>query len=206
MKRHLLLAFGLFVALIGACTSRPEVAGAGDREALTRYMETYPEAHLQDIYKSCFQNVFGVAHLISDTQACVAYIESEMAAMTGEGRVCPDYEYTLPDSHFVRVDLHCVADGRVPRELMVALLMESAATPASMTQEAWVTRWEALKAAADELSPRPQDYEADAQEIDSLLAAGDYVMHHSRHYNAVYHPHYRLIRRDLFERHIRPLL
>lgn len=191
---------------MGACTSRPEVAGAGDREALARYMETYPEAHLQDIYKSCFQNVFGVAHLISDTQACVAYIESEMAAMTGEGRVCPDYEYTLPDSHFVRVDLHCVADGRVPRELLVALLMESAATPASMTQEAWVTRWGALKAAADELSPRPQDYEADAQEIDSLLAAGDYVMHHSRHYNAVYHPHYRLIRRDLFERHIRPLL
>ena len=192
--------------LLAGCTTKGGGPDKGDREALARYMETYPEAHLQDIYKSCFQNIFGVAHLISDTQACVDYLASEMEELDPDDRGYSLYEYTLPDSHFVRVDLHAVAEGLVPQDLLVALLMESAATPAPMTQEEWVARWQELKVAADVLEPRPDDYEREAAEIDSLLAAGKYVWHHSRHYNEVYHPHYRLVRRDLFESRILPLL
>ena len=211
---------GLSIALLGACTFKSDGSGSGDREALAQYMETYPQAQLRDIYKSCFQDVFGVAHLISDTQACVRYLENEMKVMDDklevvderftvtviDGCRVSDYEYTLPDSHFVRLDLHAVADGRVPQELLVDLLMESAATPPCMTQEEWVARWRELKAAAETLEPRPEGFEEDAAAIDSLLAGGDYVMHHSSRYNEVYNPHYRLIRRDLFEQHIRPLL
>lgn len=208
MKKILFVTL-LTTLLLEACQGAAGDTAAADRAALQRYMATYPEAHLQDIYKSCFQNVFGVAHLIGDTQACVRYIESEMAYMLGDGTVatspssCP-FEYTLPDSQYVRVDLHAVADGTVPMELLVRLLMESAATPPPMTQQQWATRWQQLRHAADALDPRPQDYDADVREIDSLLAAGDYVMHHSRHYNAVYHPHYRLVRRDLCEQYLMP--
>ena len=117
-----------------------------------------------------------------------------------------DYEYTMPDSHFVRVDLHVVADGRVPKELLVDVLMESAATPPYMTQEEWVSRWQEIKSVAESLAPKPHGFEEDAAAIDSLLAEGDYVMHHSSRYNGEYNPHYRLVRRDLFEQHILPLL
>ena len=220
MRRLFPLALGLFITFMAACTSRPAVRDSGDGEALARYMEIYPEAHLQDIYKSCFQDVFGVAHLISDTQACVRYLENEMKVMddamevVGEsfsvtvvnGLRVSDYEYTMPDSHFVRVDLHAVADGRVPKDLLVEVLMESAATPAPMTQAEWAARWQELRVAADALEPRPEDYMREAAEIDSLLAEGKYVWHHSRRYNEVYHPHYRLVRRDLFESRILPLL
>ena len=32
------------------------------------------------------------------------------------------------------------------------------------------------------------------------------AMHHSRAYNAAYHPHYRIVRRDIFEEEILPKL
>ena len=192
--------------LLAGCTTKGGGPDKGDREALKQYMETYPEAHLQDIYKSCFQNIFGVAHLISDTQACVDYLAAEMEELDPDDREYSLYEYTLPDSHYVRVDLHAVAEGLVPQDLLVALLMESAITPAPMTQAEWAARWQELKAAADALDPRPEGYEQEAAEIDSLLAAGKHVWHHSRRYNEVYHPHYRLVRRDLFESRILPLL
>lgn len=219
MKKTL-FTIGLGLLFFASCTSKPEISDSGDREALAKCMETYPKAHLQDIYKSCFQNIFGVAHLISDTQACIRYLENEMKVMDDVSEVLgeeytvtvingcrvSDYEYTLPDSQYVRVDLHAVADGRVPQDLLVALLMESAATPPSMTQEEWAARWQELKTAAGTLDPRPEGFEEEAKAIDSLLAAGDYVFHHSRRYNEYYNPHYRLIRRDLFEARIHPLL
>lgn len=218
--KYLLFITMVAVLLLAGCKLKPSGPDTGDRKALSAYMQTYPKAQLRDIYKSCFQNVFGVAHLISDTQACVSYLENEIKVMddeleaTGErftvtvinGCRVADYEYTLPDSHFVRVDLHAVADGRVPLELLVELLMQSAATPPYMTQEEWTARWREIKSAAETLRPLPQDFDADAAAIDSLLAEGNYVMHHSRCYNEVYNPHYRLIRRDLFEQHILPLL
>ena len=218
MRKILLLSFTLL--LLHGCRPKADTPDDSLSAVLQQYRADYPEAHLRDIYKSCFQDVFGVAHLISDTQACARYLENEMNVMDDESQVegerftvtvikglrVADYEYTIPDSHYVRVDLHAVADGRVPLELLVELLMQSAATPPYMTQEEWVARWREIKSVAETLHPLPQDFDADAAAIDSLLAEGHYVMHHSLHYNEVYNPHYRLIRRDLFEQHIRPLL
>lgn len=48
------------------------------------------------------------------------------------------------------------------------------------------------------------DYSSDKVAIDSLLDAGKYVMHHSRAYGVAYHPHYRILRRDIFEKEILP--
>ena len=42
--------------------------------------------------------------------------------------------------------------------------------------------------------------------IDSLLDAGKYVMHHSKSYGVAYHPHYRIMRRDIFDKEILPYI
>ena len=215
-----ILLIGLTLLLFQGCRQKADVPDGSLCMVLEHYSIDYPKAQLRDIYKSCFQDVFGVAHLISDTQTCVRYLENEMKVMDDElavegewytvnvikGLRVADYEYTMPDSHFVRVDLHVVADGRVPKELLVDVLMESAATPPYMTQEEWVARWQEIKSAAESLAPRLHGFEEDAAAIDSLLAKGDYVMHHSSRYNGEYNPHYRLVRRDLFEQHILSLL
>lgn len=42
--------------------------------------------------------------------------------------------------------------------------------------------------------------------IDSILSVGKYAISHSPEYRDAYHPHYRIISRDIFEREIEPLI
>lgn len=49
-------------------------------------------------------------------------------------------------------------------------------------------------------------YDTDKAAIDSLLSTGDYAFHHSDAFTNAYDPHYRIIRRDLFEAELLPYL
>ena len=173
---------------------------------LTEYMQNTPEAHLRDVYKLCFQDVYGVAHLVPDTAVAARYLASELALVDTADQAFPDYEYTLPDSHYVRLNLRVVADGRVPASLLLQFLSASAATPPYMSQPEWRHRWNTIQTLLSFITPRPGNFDEDAKEIKTLLDQGEYVTHHSRHFNDTYRPHYRIIRRDLFEQQILPLL
>jgi hypothetical protein len=50
------------------------------------------------------------------------------------------------------------------------------------------------------------DIEQDRALIDSILEAGNVVMHHSQQFSEHYDPHYRIIEREIFEREILPLI
>lgn len=50
------------------------------------------------------------------------------------------------------------------------------------------------------------DFEADSEAIRALLKEGQYASHHSRQYENAYHPHYRLIEREIFEKELLPLI
>ena len=58
----------------------------------------------------------------------------------------------------------------------------------------------------EDLYPDLPALEEDRLAIESLLGEGRYAWHHSRAYNEHYRPHYRLIRRDIFERELLPLI
>ena len=45
-------------------------------------LSNYPQSTLQDVYKSCFQDYFGPAHIISNREAARRYIEYELAHST----------------------------------------------------------------------------------------------------------------------------
>ena len=47
------------------------------RVAVRQLLDRYPAATLQDVYKTMFQDRFGVAHLLSDRAKVKAYIEQE---------------------------------------------------------------------------------------------------------------------------------
>ena len=133
-------------------------------DALKRYSERYPAAQEQDLQKLVFQDTYGPGHLIKDSASCARYIEREMETMEADGAF-PLYEYTLCDSHFVRVNLQVVKEGRLTvRQLTSAVLRSAEGLPTGTP------------------------------------------VHHSRAFNEAYHPHYRIVRRDIFERELRPLL
>ena len=50
------------------------------------------------------------------------------------------------------------------------------------------------------------NYQEDKQFIDSVLSAGKYAISHSPDYREAYHPHYRIVERNIFEKEIKNLL
>ena len=156
------------VALLAACQPQQRDTACGScAELLLAYTEQYPEADPTDLYKLVFQDLYGPGHLLTDSTAALRYINAELEAMTDSSSF-PIYEYTLCDSHFVRVNLSLVQDGIVSAEQLADAMVRSA---------------EGLP------TPDPK-----------------YVVSHSDAFKAAYNPHYRIVRRDIFEQEILPSL
>ena len=49
-------------------------------------------------------------------------------------------------------------------------------------------------------------WEQDLAQLDSLIRDGYLIMHHSPEFGAAYHPHYRIIAKDIFEAELKPLI
>ena len=174
-------------------------------EAFVRgYFEKYPEATLQDIYKGSFQDIFGPAHILTDRQAVIRYIESELKASTSFEEA--DYQPCGWQGNFYQVNLKVIADGRVPMDVFVDAFMASANGIDTTLTPAFVKDWQELQQAVRTVRPQLEGYREDSTLLAHLLKEGKYVVHHSRKFNEHYHPHYRIIRRDLFQEKILPLL
>ena len=50
------------------------------------------------------------------------------------------------------------------------------------------------------------DFQEDKQFIDSVLSVGKYAISHSPEYREAYHPHYRIVERNIFEKEIKPMI
>ena len=175
------------------------------REDFVRtYLQKYPEATLQDIYKGSFQDVFGPAHLLTNREAVKNYVLKELEhAQTLEG------EYYTPcgwQGNFYQVNLSVVQEGKISIDELVDAFMESARNIDTTLTQAWIDEWKLLQQIVRSVSPDLPGFEEDSTLLAHLLKQGKYVVHHSRKFNQHYHPHYRIIRKDLFEEKILPKL
>lgn len=197
-------AFHIFISVLTlwlvAC-SQP----TSSREDFVRtYLQRYPEATLQDIYKGSFQDVFGPAHILTNREAVINYIKHEME--TAEKFEEADYIPCGWQGQFLQVNLKVVADGRVPMDDFVDAFMASASGIDTTLTQAFVEDWTLIQQAVRKVAPDLQGFTEDSTLLAELLEQGKYVVHHSRKFNEHYHPHYRIIRRDLFEEKILPML
>ena len=186
--------------LLNSCHSQTH-----PREDFVRsYFLKYPEATLQDIYKGSFQDVFGPAHLLTNREAVENYINREMeTAKSLEGE---DYVPCGWQGNFYQVNLKVIADGRIPMDDFVDAFMASANGIDTTLTQAWLDEWKLLQQATRKIVPHLQGFKEDSTLLANFLKQGKYVVHHSRKFNQHYHPHYRIIRRDLFEKKIFPKL
>lgn len=198
MKKILLVS--LWIAGLFSCTHPSQL-----REDFVRtYLEKYPESTLQDIYKGSFQDVFGPAHILTDKEAVTRYINQEIK--TANSFEEHDYIPCGWQGNFYQVNLKVIADGRVRMEDFVDAFMASAnGINAELTQP-FIEDWAQIQKAIRTVSPDMEGFSEDSTQIAHLLREGKYVMHHSEKFNEHYHPHYRIIRRDLFEEKILPKL
>ena len=175
------------------------------REDFVRtYLQKYPEATLQDIYKGSFQDVFGPAHLLTSREAVENYISREMEnAGTLKGDA---YTPCGWKGNFYQVNLSVIRDGKVPLNEFVDAFMASANGIDTTLTPHWINEWELLQQAVRKVAPALEGFEEDSILLSRLLKEGKYVVHHSRIFNANYQPHYRIIRKDIFEEKILPKL
>ena len=198
MKQYLIIS--LLMALVSACT-RPSQS----REDFVRtYLQKYPEATLQDIYKGSFQDVFGPAHILTNREAVINYIQQEI----DRAEAWEEHDY-IPcgwQGNFLQVNLKVIADGRVPMDDFVDAFMASANGIDTTLTSSFIEDWHLIQQAVRLTDPQLEGFKEDSTLLSHLLKEGKYVVHHSRKFNAHYHPHYRIIRRDLFEEKILPKL
>ena len=168
------------------------------RSAIERQLATYPESTLQDIYKSFYQEHFGPGHIISDTASARRYLMKELSEM-GETQ-SPYFEPTGSQGDYVRVYLSAVTDSLITAEQLLDAFVRSANSRKEPTVS-WMEKWEAIVSIIQANKMEVEDFETDLPLL-TEAARNSQAVHHSRHYNEAYHPHYRIVERSIFEREL----
>lgn len=200
-KMHFLWGIPLALLTAGCARGIDKTAVA---ESIGRQMADYPQSTLRDIYKSFFQDRFGPGHLIADTAAAGRYLREELAsAQRFSG---PLYEPAGSEGNFYRVNLSVVKEGLVPYHVFLEALVRSAGKAAPVSLRKWKKEWRSVEAVVDGMNLQLPGYGQDRRQIAETLESGQVAMHHSAAYNAQYHPHYRIIAKEIFEKELLPLI
>lgn len=203
MRKNQILFLFLLICLTLQGADKKEFEQAV-RSAVERQMQRYPKSTLKDLYKNFFQDKFGPGHLIGDTAAAGNYLRKELASYTVvSGEVA---EPTGWEGNFLRVNLSVIKTGQIPYPIFFDAFVRSVNGISPMPVSEWQKEWEQIEAVIRSMNLSLPDYEADRKEIDDRLNKGEYVGHHSRVFEDTYTPHYRIIRKDIFENELKPLL
>ena len=195
MKKLLFLA--AVITALSSCDQRIKVA-------ISDQLAAYPESRVQDIYKSFCQDNLGPEHLIPNPDAAREYLRSELETYRSD---LDSGKYAVPErryipvgdrGNYIRVDLSVVLDSLVSEEALLDAFVSSANAGQNMTPEQWTEKWRKVAAVIRRDFPEIPDSEEDLSRIDSLMAQGHYILHHSPEFTAEYHPHYRIIEKGIF--------
>ena len=170
------------------------------RAAIEQQMTAYPESTLQDIYKSFYQDRFGPGHIISDTASARSYLMRELSEMGETSTVY--YEHTGSEGRFVRVYLSAVSDSLITADQLLDAFVRNANMVKAETD--WEAEWKAVVGTITKYGIQIQGFE-DASLLEKA-SRNRQAVHHSRAYNAAYHPHYRIVERSVFEEELNPLI
>ena len=190
-KSHFRVAFAVLTSLLMACSTAPDSEENAIRTMCMEIAEHYPQATLQDVYKTCFQDFFGAEHLLKDTAMAHNYLLSELAACKDENlSAMPSYEPTGFRHRFVRINLSEVLSGAMSEDELFARFVDAAGTNNTYSDN-WSTEWQQIETIALEVHPEWQDstLQAELRQAASIPCA----VRHSEAFRNAYHPHYRII-------------
>lgn len=171
-------------------------------QAVNTLIGKYPEATLQDIYKSFYQERFGPGHMIPNVDNARNYLMSEMElAAESNGAY---YEPTGSDGRYVRIYLNAVADGKISAQQLLDAFVESA-NHVEPRSDKWADQWANIVKVIEE-KQLPVKMNEELKQLLKDCSEQDEAVHHSETYNKAYRPHYRIVERSIFEQQLKPLL
>ncbi len=192
-KSHFRVAFAVLTSLLMACSTAPDSEENAIRTMCTEISERYPQATLQDVYKTCFQDFFGAEHLLKDTAMAHNYLLSEIAACKDENlSAMPDYEPTGFRHRFTRVNLSLIHAGQLSESELFSRFVEAAGTNNAFSDN-WSEEWQRIEKIALEVHPAWTD--TILQAALQFAASTASPVRHSEAFRNAYHPHYRIVRK-----------
>ena len=172
---------------------------------VSQQMSTYPKSHLLDIYKSCFQDYLGAEHLVTNHEQVKTYLDEELNSIELDDLPEWYYEPCGPKGRFVRISLRAVKEGLIKEDVLLDAFIRSANIKRPSVKS-WQRQWNKILGTIDQMALNLPDYDKEKQFIDSILSVGKYAVSHSSDYRETYHPHYRIVERNIFERELKPLM
>ena len=205
MKKGLLLSIALIMSIVISAQESGEDQ-LSIEGFVNRQMQNYPKSRLLDIYKSCFQDYMGAEHLLSDRQRVKAYLDEEMNTTSLDDLMPWYYEPCGIDSSYYRISIKAIKEGFITEDQLLDAFIRSANSETRPSVESWSNRWHMIIGTIDRMKLDMPNYQEDKQLIDSVLSVGKYAISHSPDYREVYHPHYRIVERSIFEKEIKHLI
>lgn len=207
MKRYLLILAVIILSLSLASCREQAMFDAVDRQ-----LTLFPDSRAQDFYKSFCQDFLGPEHLIEDPASAAHYLSEELRSY-GEDLDSLRYRtpallyYPVGDrGDYIRVDLAVVLEGMVGEDAFLDAFVRSANGGNRAADGKWAERWQDVARILRKYHAGIPNLEKDLGTLDSLVARGHYIMHHSEAFREAYHPHYRIIRKDIFNNELKPLI
>ncbi len=200
------IAAALSLFLLAACQQ------AAIKDAIASQLSRYPETRVTDIYKDFCQDNLGPGHLIPDPESARAYLLSELQEYRDDLDSArydkPALRYSpVGDKHnYVRVDLSVVLDGLIDEDTLLNAFVRSANEGRILSEKDWVRKWHRVADVIRRRYPDIPGAEADLAALDSLVGAGNLIMHHSEEFSEAYNPHYRIVASDIFENELLKIL
>jgi len=199
MKKLLSISlFALIVITLTSCRCNPI------KEAISLQLELYHESRVQDIYKSFCQDNLGPGHLIPNPEAAKAYLTEELEEYRSDlakglyDKPQIRYVPTGDQNNYVRVDLSVLLDSLVGVPTFLDAFVRSANEGKKLSEDEWKAKWAEVAKVIRKDFPDIPDAEKDLATIDSLIAEGNLILHHSEAFQNAYNPHYRIIATEIF--------
>ena len=205
MKKGLLLSIALIMSIVISAQESGEDQFSIEG-FVNRQMQNYPKSRLLDIYKSCFQDYMGAEHLLSDRQRVKAYLDEELNTTSLDDLMPWYYEPCGIDSRYYRISIKAIKEGFITEDQLLDAFIRSANSETRPSVESWSNRWHMIIGTIDRMKLDMPNYQEDNQLIDSVFSVGKYAISHSPDYREVYHPHYRIVERSIFEKEIKHLI
>ena len=177
-----------------------------DLSILLEQIKNHPNQTLQDVYKSCYQDEYGPGHLISNESSAINSLLQEINTIEKDYTPITLFEQTGIYGNYLRVDLTLVRDGVIPFFVLFRALTISATIGGQKSDENWSTIWSEIVEEVKKAELKFENFEEDLANLERISKSEDKVVHHSEMYENIYHPHYRIIEKNAFEKFIKPFI
>ena len=196
--------FLLFIFL--NITINKEISLKRDLSILKEQIKNHPLQTLQDVYKSCYQDEYGPGHIIADESSSINYLITETNSIENNYNPPTLFEPTGLDGNYIRVDLLLIKNTTIPFFVLFKSLLISAEIGSQKTDDGWAEIWSDIVEEIKNSDLKFDNFEEDVERLANISKSDDKIVHHSDLYENTYHPHYRIIEKEVFEKYLKPFI